>query len=94
MCTHSLVSSPTFLSFLQVKLREAAKMGSWLCLKNLHLVTAWLPVLEKEIKVVAADAHESFRLFLTTEEHPMFPTILLQQSLKVRSYSTHACCYR
>ena len=28
-------------------LRECARNGHWLCLKNLHLVTAWLPLLEK-----------------------------------------------
>ena len=28
-------------------LRDCARDGHWLCLKNLHLVTAWLPVLEK-----------------------------------------------
>ena len=29
------------------QLRECSQNGEWLCLKNLHLVTAWLPVLEK-----------------------------------------------
>ena len=28
-------------------LRECASKGHWLCLKNLHLVTSWLPTLEK-----------------------------------------------
>jgi len=28
-------------------LQECATNGEWLCLKNLHLVTAWLPALEK-----------------------------------------------
>jgi len=30
-------------------LQECAANGEWLCLKNLHLVTAWLPTLEKVI---------------------------------------------
>jgi len=30
-------------------LQECATNGEWLCLKNLHLVTAWLPTLEKVI---------------------------------------------
>jgi dynein heavy chain 2 len=50
-------------------------------LKNLHLVTSWLPLLEKELKV--GSPHANFRLFLTTEPHPKFPAILLQSSLKV-----------
>ena len=28
-------------------LQDCATNGEWLCLKNLHLVTAWLPTLEK-----------------------------------------------
>lgn len=33
----------------QSLLRSAAANGTWLCLKNLHLVVAWLPTLEKEV---------------------------------------------
>ena len=28
-------------------LRDCARNGEWMCLKNLHLVTSWLPALEK-----------------------------------------------
>ena len=62
-------------------LRDCAISGDWLCLKNLHLVTGWLPTLEKELN--SLEPHESFRLWLTTESHPKFPTILLQSSVKV-----------
>ncbi|KAK3801155.1 hypothetical protein RRG08_006872 [Elysia crispata] len=62
-------------------LRECSKSGDWLCLKNLHLVTAWLPVLEKEINTM--QPHNDFRLWMTSEVHIKFPTILLQSSLKV-----------
>ena len=55
--------------------------GDWLCLKNLHLVTAWLPSLEKELN--SLQPHNNFRLWLTAEVHPKFPTILLQSSLKI-----------
>lgn len=61
-------------------LRQAAQAGDWLCLKNLHLVVAWLPVLEKEI--LTLQPHPEFRLWLTTEPHKNFPAILLQQSMK------------
>jgi len=30
-------------------LREAAKEGKWLCLKNLHLVINFVSILEKEV---------------------------------------------
>ena len=62
-------------------LRESAVKGDWLCLKNLHLVTAWLPVLEKELN--SLEPSKGFRLWLTTELHPKFPAILLQSSMKV-----------
>ena len=61
-------------------LRSAAQSGNWLCLKNLHLVVAWLPNLEKELSSLEPD--EGFRLWLTSEAHDGFPPILLQQSLK------------
>ncbi|VDP79028.1 unnamed protein product [Echinostoma caproni] len=41
------------------ELRAAAEAGDWLCLKNLHLVTGWLPVLEKAVNT----------LLLANEEH-------------------------
>ena len=61
-------------------LRTAAAQGTWLCLKNLHLVVAWLPCLEKELS--SFQPHTDFRLWLTSETHSSFPSILLQQSLK------------
>ncbi|XP_053400577.1 cytoplasmic dynein 2 heavy chain 1-like [Mercenaria mercenaria] len=62
-------------------LRDCSQNGDWLCLKNLHLVTAWLPSLEKEINTLKP--HKDFRLWMTAEVHPKFPTILLQSSLKI-----------
>jgi dynein heavy chain 2 len=62
-------------------LREAAKCGDWICLKNLHLVMSWVPLLEKEIK--SLDPHENFRCWMTTEPHVRFPPIILETSLKV-----------
>uniref|UniRef100_A0A4W3JIK2 Dynein cytoplasmic 2 heavy chain 1 n=1 Tax=Callorhinchus milii TaxID=7868 RepID=A0A4W3JIK2_CALMI len=62
-------------------LKECARNGEWLCLKNLHLVTIWLPVLEKELNTL--EPHTGFRLWLTAEVHPKFTPILLQSSLKI-----------
>jgi dynein heavy chain 2 len=45
-------------------LKEAAKDGKWLCLKNLHLVINFVSILEKE--VLSMEPHDNFRLFLTT----------------------------
>ncbi len=79
-------------------LKKCSSQGSWLCLKNLHLVTPWLTTLEKvEIylfefislcvlffkELNALKPHKDFRLWLTSEVHPKFPTILLQSSIKI-----------
>jgi dynein heavy chain 2 len=61
-------------------LSRAAASGTWLCLKNLHLVVAWLPTLEKHLSSI--QPHPDFRLWLTSEAHPQFPSILIQESLK------------
>jgi Dynein heavy chain region D6 P-loop domain len=61
--------------------------GDWLCLKNLHLVVAWLPALEKEL--IALKPAPSFRLWLTTEPHAAFPPVLLQSALKVTRTLLH-----
>nr|ADI46936.1 DHC1bm [Volvox carteri f. nagariensis] len=62
-------------------LRECAKSGDWLVLKNVHLAVSWLPSLEKELLML--QKHEDFRLFLTSEPHPKFPSTLLEMSLKI-----------
>ena len=43
------------------KLHLAAEKGEWLCLKNLHLMTFWLPNLEKEIQNLKKQ--DGFRLW-------------------------------
>lgn len=61
-------------------LESCASKGEWLCLKNLHLVPNFLPELEKTLN--SLELNSGFKLFLTTEEHPKFPTVLL------------SCCYK
>lgn len=67
------------------KLRSAAEKGEWLCLKNLHLMTFWLPILEKEF--TSLNLHEGFRLWLTAEPHAKFSSTLAELCLKVWSFS-------
>mmetsp|Transcript_972 Transcript_972/g.1573 ORF Transcript_972/g.1573 Transcript_972/m.1573 type:complete len:261 (+) Transcript_972:739-1521(+) len=66
-------------------IKQAAEKGEWVCLKNLHLVTPWLSILEKEFKMLTPNPR--FRLWLTSEPHQKFPSILLQSSLKI-TYET------
>lgn len=69
-----------------INLREASQKGYWICLKNLHLSVSWLPNLEKEIKNLK-ETHPRFKIFLTSESHVKFSTVLLQMSKKI-AYET------
>lgn len=64
------------------QVRRGAARGDWVFLKNLHLVLDWASVLEKELCTMA-QPHEEFRLIITTEEHDLFPSVLLRMSEKV-----------
>ena len=63
------------------KLQECSKSGDWLCFKNVHLVVKWLQLLENEISVMKP--HPNFRLWMTCEAHPKFPSSLVEASLKI-----------
>ncbi|KAJ1675219.1 dynein heavy chain, partial [Spiromyces aspiralis] len=57
---------------------SAAKSGTWVLLKNVHLATNWLSQLEK--RLVTLSPHPQFRLFLTMEINPKVPVNLLRHS--------------
>ncbi|NXC70641.1 DYHC2 protein, partial [Anhinga anhinga] len=80
-CYHQIAMGQGQADLAIQTLKECARNGEWLCLKNLHLVTSWLPVLEKELNTL--QPQPNFRLWLTTEVHPNFTPILLQSSLKI-----------
>ena len=63
------------------KLKESMRHGQWVCLKNLHLMTFVVPQLMQEIN--GNQIHEDFRLWVTSEAHPKFPSVLLESSLKI-----------
>lgn len=56
----------------------AAKAGSWVLLKNIHLAPSWLVQLEKKLHNI--NMHANFRLFMTSEIHPKLPANLLRLS--------------
>lgn len=56
----------------------AAKSGSWVLLKNVHLASEWLMKLEKQLHRLAK--HPDFRLFLTMEMSPKVPRNLVRIS--------------
>lgn len=57
-------------------LRECSRNGDWVCLKNLHLVTAWLPLLEK-VGIVCGN--ESDKAVLCWSAYDYTVLIFLQQ---------------
>lgn len=62
-------------------LKAGAESGQWVFLKNLHLVPAFLLLLEKEF--AGLQKHKNFRLWLTTESQEKFPAILLETCYKL-----------
>lgn len=62
-------------------LKSGAEAGQWVFLKNLHLVPAFLHLLEKEFAGLVKN--KNFRLWLTTEVQEKFPAILLETCYKL-----------
>ncbi|XP_053164065.1 cytoplasmic dynein 2 heavy chain 1 isoform X1 [Hemicordylus capensis] len=80
-CYHQVAMGQGQADLAIQTVKECARNGEWLCLKNLHLVVSWLPILEKELNNL--QPQPGFRLWLTAEVHPKFSPILLQSSLKI-----------
>lgn len=57
---------------------QAARQGSWVMLKNVHLAPTWLGQLEKKLRTL--NPHRNFRLFLPMEANPVIPVNILRQS--------------
>ena len=65
-----------------------AKQGGWVMLQNCHLMSSWVPKLERLLEVVSEDAHTDFRCFLSAEPPPIsswrnMPESLMQSCVKV-----------
>ena len=56
----------------------AARQGSWVLIKNVHLAPSWLGQLEKKLQTL--NPHRNFRLLLTMEANPSIPVNILRQS--------------
>jgi dynein heavy chain len=69
-------------------LEKMAASGGWVMLQNVHLMTSWLPILDRKLEVCAETAHQDFRCFISAEP-PSFsymknmPEALLQACIKV-----------
>lgn len=62
------------------KLESCMRNGNWLFLKNIHLGIMYLSKIESHL--INTECHSNFKLFLTSESHPKFPSTLLQTCLK------------
>ncbi|EPY79965.1 hypothetical protein CB1_000877044, partial [Camelus ferus] len=51
-CYHQVAMGQGQADLAVQMLKECARNGDWLCLKNLHLVVSWLPILEKDYRAV------------------------------------------
>lgn len=77
------------LHFLQAPvakrlMEEGVKKGHWVFLANCHLMTSWLPTLDKLVDgLEAAKPHKNFRLWLSSNPCSAFPISLLQAGLKM-----------
>ncbi|EIW66046.1 hypothetical protein TREMEDRAFT_35527 [Tremella mesenterica DSM 1558] len=77
-CTPVAMGSVEGFSLADQAIANAARTGSWVLLKNVHLSPAWLSQLEKRLHSLTP--HPSFRLFLTMETSPVIPVNILRQS--------------
>jgi dynein heavy chain len=68
--------------------REMSTEGGWLFLDNVHLMSAWLPVLERLLEGLQESGHQDFRFFFSAEPsaNPLVsavPESILQASIKL-----------
>nr|XP_020468391.1 dynein heavy chain 11, axonemal-like isoform X3 [Monopterus albus] len=69
-------------------LRNASKLGHWVILQNVHLLSRWLPSLDAFLEAAAMDSHPSFRVFITGEPAPspeqhVVPRGILENAIKI-----------
>ena len=77
-CTSVAMGSAEGFSLADQAIANAARTGSWVLLKNVHLAPSWLAQLEKRLHSLSPGP--SFRLFLTMETNPVIPVNILRQS--------------
>jgi dynein heavy chain 1 len=75
------IGSPEAFDEAESAIKLAARSGSWVLLKNVHLAPSWLVELEKTVYKLTLN--QSFRLFLTMEINPKVPTTLLRASIVI-----------
>ena len=77
-CASVAMGSQEGFTLADQAIAHAARQGSWVLLKNVHLAPSWLGQLEKKLQTLSP--HRNFRLFLTMEANPSIPVNILRQS--------------
>ncbi|KAI1339525.1 dynein heavy chain, N-terminal region 1-domain-containing protein [Xylariaceae sp. FL0016] len=77
-CTNIAMGSNESLTSADKAISNAAQVGNWVLIKNVHLAPTWLQSLEKRME--SLNPHSDFRLFLSMESSPKIPVNLLRAS--------------
>lgn len=77
-CASVAMGSQEGFTLADQAIATAARQGTWVLLKNVHLAPSWLGQLEKKLQTL--NPHRTFRLFLTMEANPSIPVNILRQS--------------
>ncbi|KAG6366173.1 hypothetical protein INS49_000349 [Diaporthe citri] len=77
-CTNIAMGSNEGVASADKAITNAAQMGSWVLVKNVHLAPTWLQSLEKRME--SLNPNPEFRLFLSMEASPKIPVNLLRAS--------------
>ena len=77
-CSSVAMGSQEGFALADQAIALAARQGTWVLLKNVHLAPSWLGQLEKKLQTL--NPHRNFRLFLTMEANPVIPVNILRQS--------------
>ena len=77
-CAYIAMGSNEGAASADKAISNAAATGSWVLIKNVHLVPHWVQSLEKRLGSLKPNS--DFRLFLSTEASPKIPVNLLRAS--------------
>ncbi|CAG8238014.1 unnamed protein product [Penicillium salamii] len=77
-CANIAMGSNEGLESADKAISNAAAVGNWVLVKNVHLAPAWLQSLEKRLD--SLKPHPQFRLFLSMESSPRIPVNLIRAS--------------